>query len=289
MRKMVTVLTMMGFPLAVGSAMAADAVPAGTTATIGIRMTVKDQVKSDWHSSVIEHVFNGQCVMMAGHAAAVGPDGMTAEQQAKVATTQSQIQDYQQQYAPSDDMLAQFEAGAEACGEDEACLTALAMRMSQTPEMQAMVQQMPEAQAAMAAIDGDLGPTRYQTWEPQSCSGTISVNDVYVNSDSGGEGGDGAYTDTITASGTAPLMEGWRGVFMYTDTLGGTTTYQVVAPPPVTVPANSSMTGAQQRQIEFLQGARMPEKIGPLGGVMSPHSTAVKTDGGTVMLEIAPN
>jgi hypothetical protein len=289
MRNLVTALTVMGFPLVAWPAMAADAVPAGTTATIGIRMTVKEQAKSDWHSSVIEHVFSAQCVMMAGHAAAVGPDGMTAEQQAKVATTQNQIQDYQQQYAPSDDMLAQFEAGAEACGEDEACLTALAMKMSQTPEMQAMAQQVPEAQAAMAAIDGDLGPARYQTWESQSCSGAISVNDVYVDSDPGGEGGDGAYTDTITASGTAPLMEGWRGVFMHTDTLGGTTTYQIMTPPPVSVPASSSMNGAQQRQVEFLQGARLPEKIGPLGGVMSPQSAAVKTDGGTVMLEIGPN
>jgi len=106
MRSFMTALTVLSFPLAVTPSLAAEPVPAGTTKTIGIRMTVKDQTKGDWHSSVIEHVFNGQCVMMAGHASAVGPDGMTAEQEAKLAATQDQVQEYQQQYAPSDDMLA---------------------------------------------------------------------------------------------------------------------------------------------------------------------------------------
>jgi len=164
------------------------------------------------------------------------------------------------------------------------------MKMSQTPEMQAMVQQLPEAQAAMAAIDGDLGPVRHQTWEPQSCSGEIAVNDIYVHSDPGGEGGDGAYTDTVNANGVASLMQDWRGIIMYTDTMSNQTTYQIMTPPPVKVPANSSMSGAQEIQVEFLQGgARMPERIGPLEGVMSPQRTEVRTEGGAVALEITPN
>lgn len=285
-RELLTAIAILGLPIT--SALAADAVPAGTTATIDIRLTLRNQTKSDWHSAVIEHVFNGQCVMIAGHASAVGPEGMTAEQQAKAATAQNQVQDFEQKFAPSDDMMAQLEAGAEACGEDEACLTALAMRMSQTPEMQAMAQQVPEARAAMAAIDTDLGPARYQTWEPQSCTGTVAVNDTYVDSDPGGEGGYGAYTETTTVNGSAPLMDNWRGVVFYTDTVANQTTYQIVAPPPVSVAANSSLGGAKQVQLEFIPGARMPERVGPYNGVWTAHRGDVKTEGGTVSVEIAP-
>src|SRR5690606_7403814 len=121
MRNLVTVLTAFSLPLAVVPAVAAEPVPPGSTATIGIRLTARDQVKSDWRSAVTEHVFNGQCLMQAAPASSVGPDGMTPEQEAKAAAMQSQAAAVQQEFAPSDDMMAQIAAGAEACGDDEAC------------------------------------------------------------------------------------------------------------------------------------------------------------------------
>jgi hypothetical protein len=75
------------------------------------------------------------------------------------------------------------------------------MKLSQTQEMQAMAQAGAGSAAGMQGVNPDLGPARYQMWQPQSCSGTVTVSDTYVDSDPGGEGGDGAYTDTTTGQG----------------------------------------------------------------------------------------
>jgi hypothetical protein len=87
------------------------------------------------------------------------------------------------------------------CGEDEACIQAEVMKMSQTAEVQGMVAKKDQATADAAGLNADLGPARYQLWSPQSCSGEMTVNDTYVTSDPGGEGGYGAYTDTTHGAG----------------------------------------------------------------------------------------
>ena len=257
-RNLATALTILGMPLAVTHALAAEPAPAGATATVEIKMTVREKTKAEFHSTAIERVLNAQCIMQAGQASQVGAQGMTPEQQAAMEASTAKAQDVQQQFSPSDEMLANLEAEAAKCGSDEACLTALAMKMSQTQEMQAMAQQVPEAQQAMQGMNPDLGPARYQMWQPQSCTGTVTVNDTYVDSDPGGEGGDGAYTDTTTASGTAPIMADWRGLFMETDLVKGTTEYRMAEPAPVVVPAKSSRTGAGERQVPLLAGTKLP-------------------------------
>ena len=284
-RNLATALTILGMPLAAGHALAAEPAPAGATATVEIKMTVRERTKSDFHSTAIERVFSGHCVMQAGQVLQVGLKGMTPEQQAAMEASTAKAQDVQQQFAPSDEMLANLEAEAEKCGNDEACLTALAMRMSQTPEIQAMAQQVPEAQQAMAGMTPDLGPPRFQMWQPQSCTGTVTVNDTYVDSDPGGEGGDGAYTDTTTAQGTAQIMPEWRGLMIETDVVGGTTQYTQAAPPPVTIATNSSRNGAGERQIPFLSNTKLPDSFGPLKGVGGKHKSQAKGDAGSVGIE----
>lgn len=284
-RNLATALTILGMPLAASHALAAEPAPAGATATVEIKMTVKEKTKSDWHSTAIERVFNGQCVMEAGPASQIGSKGMTAEQQAAMESSTAKAQAVQQQYAPSDEMLANLEAEAAKCGSDEACLTALAMKMSQTPEMQAMAQQVPEAQQAMQGMQPDLGPARYQMWQPQSCSGTVTVNDTYVDSDPGGEGGDGAYTDTTVAKGSAKIMPDWRGLVIETDVVGNTTQYIQAAPPPVTIATVSSRTGAGERSIPFLGETKPPETFGPYKGVGGKHKGGAKDDAGSVSVE----
>lgn len=286
-RNLATALTIIGMPLAASHALAADPAPAGSTATVEIKMTVREKTKSDWHSTAIERVFNGQCVMQAGQASQVGSQGMTPEQQAAMEASTAKAQNVQQQYAPSDEMMANLEAEAEKCGTDEACLTALAMKLSQTPEMQAMAKQVPEAQQAMQGVAPDLGPARYQMWQPQSCSGTVTVNDTYVDSDPGGEGGDGAYTDTTTAKGAGKIMPDWRGLFIETDVVKGTTTYTQAAPPPVAIATNSSRTGAGERQVPFLAGTALPQTFGPYKGVGGKHKGEAKGDAGSVSVEWA--
>ncbi len=223
--------------------------------------------------------------MQAGQASQVGSKGMTPEQQAAMEASTAKVQDVQQQFAPSDEMLANLEAEAEKCGNDEACLTALAMKMSQTPEMQAMAQQVPEAKQAMQDMNPNLGPARYQMWQPQSCTGTVTVNDTYVDSDPGGEGGDGAYTDTTTAKGSAKIMPEWRGLMIETDVVGNTTQYTQAPPPPVTIATTSSRTGAGERQIPFLSNTKLPDSLGPYKGVGGKHKGEAKGDAGSVSVE----
>jgi hypothetical protein len=122
-------------------------------------------------------------------------------------------------------------------------------------------------------------------WQPQSCTGTVTVNDTYVDSDPGGEGGDGAYTDTTTAQGSAPIMPDWRGLFIETDVVNGTTEYTQAAPPPVTIAATSSLTGASQRQIPFLGETQLPKTFGTLKGVGGKHKGQAKGDAGSISVE----
>ena len=284
-RNLATALTILGMPLTASHALAAEPAPAGATATVEIKMTVREQTKFDFHSTAIERVLNAQCIMQAGQAAQVGAQGMTPEQQAAMEASAAKAQDVQQQFAPSDEMLANLEAEAAKCGSDEACLTALAMKMSQTQEMQAMAQQVPEAQQAMQGMNPDLGPPRYQMWQPQSCSGTVTVNDTYVDSDPGGEGGDGAYTDTTTAKGSAKIMPDWRGLVIETDVVGNTTQYTQASPPPVTIATNSSRTGAGERQIPFIANTKLPNSFGPYKGVGGQHKGAAQGDAGAISVE----
>lgn len=284
-RNLATALTILGMPLAASHALAAEPVPAETTATVEIKMTVKERTKSDWHSTAIERVLNAQCIMEAGPASQVSLHGPTQEQEAAMDASAAKAQDVQQQYAPSDEMLVNLEAEAEKCGSDEACLTALAMKMSQTPEIQAMAQQAPEAQQAMQGLKPDLGPVRYQMWQPQSCTGTVTVNDTYVDSDPGGEGGDGAYTDTTIAKGAAKNMPDWRGLIIETDVVKGTTEYTQAAPPPVVIATNSSRTGAGERSIPFLGNTQLPKTFGPYKGVGGKHKGEAKGEAGSVSVE----
>jgi len=284
-RDLATALTILGMPLAASAALAVEPAPAGATATVEFKVTVREKTKSDFHSTAIERVLNAQCVMQAAAASQIGSNGPTPEQQAAMGAAQANAEAFNQEFAPSDEMLANLEAEAAKCGSDEACLTALAMKLSQTPEMQAQAQQAPAAKAAMAGLDPDLGPVRYQLWQPKSCTGTVTVNDTYVDSDPGGEGGDGAYTDTVTAAGTASIMAEWRGLVMETDLVKGATEYRMAAPPPVTIAATSSRTGAGQREIPFLAGTPLPDRFGPYPGLPGRHGGEVKGRAGSIGAE----
>ncbi|WP_374374092.1 hypothetical protein [Dongia sp.] len=279
--KLLTAIAIFGLPIT--SAFAIDPSPEGTAATIAVKLTVRDQSKGDWHSANVHRVMTAQCVMRAAPASQVGSEGMSAEQEAAQAQAQADVEAFAQDYGPSEDMMAQIEAGAAACGDDEACLTAMAMKLSQTAEMQAMAQKAPEAKAAMAGLTPDMGPVRYQMWHPESCSGTVTIDDSYVHSDSGGEGGYGAYTDNVTASGTVPLPPEWV-MAMETDLVAGTTTYSMRPPPPVTIQVQSSHQGPHAQEIPFLASAELPAKIGPVPGIGA-GSTQMKGATGTLSAE----
>ena len=115
-------------------------------------------------------------------------------------------------------MAERLAAEAEKCGEDEACLTALAMQMSQDPEFLAQQPNIKAGAEKAAGLNPNLGPARYQQWAPQACVGEMQANDTYVHSDPSGEGGDGAFTDTTTVKGASKVDTASNGLGLYIDT-----------------------------------------------------------------------
>ena len=285
-RNIATTLAILSLPLGANLALAKGPVPEGATATVNITLAVKEQTKSQWSSTAVDRVLKAQCVMIAGPATQIGWNGPTAEQEAAIAKGQANAEAFQQNYAPSDNMMANMEAMMEKCGEDEACIQAEVMKMSQTPEVQGMVAKQEQAKKDVAGLTPDLGPARYQSWSPQSCSGTLTVNDTYFTSDPGGEGGDGAFQDTTTVAGSTPIDPKDLAVMIETDSIGKTTSYKIGAPIQGTFPGNSSMKGAANYKIPLMGSTALPPVIGPLKGVLGKQSTKIPGQDGAISLQI---
>ena len=278
-----TTLAVLSLPFAASLAEAKGPVPEGTKATINFTVSVKEKSKAEWSSTAIDRVLKAQCIMVAGPAASVGMNGPSADQQAEMARTQANTEQFTQNYA-SEAMMNNAQAIMDKCGDDEACITAEVMKMSQTPEAQAAAKKAEQAKKDMAGLMPDMGPARYQGWQSQSCTGQMTVNDTYVTSDPGGEGGYGAYTDTTTIKGSAPIDPQAISLFLETDTVGNTTTYRLGQAAQGTFQGNSSTKGAVSAKINLLNSTKLPENIGPLKGVLGKQSTTVSGDSGSVKL-----
>lgn len=280
------VLAACSVPLA-GGALAAEPAPAETVKTVKFKVTVQEKTKGEWDSTAIARVLNAQCQMVAAPASAIASTGMTAEQEAAMAKTQAEGEALAQQMQPTQGMAERLAAEAEKCGDDEACITALAMQLAQDPEFQAQVPNIKDGAQKAQNLNPDLGPVRYQLWQPQACTGEMQVNDTYVHSDPGGEGGDGAYTDTTTVKGSAKVdtASNGLGLFIETDTVGNVTQYRLGAPVAVVLPSNSSMTGAGTRQVDLLGTTKLPDTLGPYKGVMGKQKGSVKGENGSVSIE----
>jgi len=283
-RGLVAVLAACSVPLAAGAALAADPAPAGTVKTVKFRVTVQEKSAAQYSSTAIARVLNAECQMVAQAATQIGSGGPTPEQEAAAKASQAQAEAAAQQAEPSTDMATKLAAEAEKCGDDEACLTALAMQMSQDPEFLAQQGNLKAANQAAAAANPDLGPARYQQWSPQSCTGDMKVKDTYVTSDPGGEGGDGAYTDTVTVDGSGAVAP-WPGLFMETDLVKGTTQYRLAQPAPLTLPSKSSLKGDGSKDVSLLGTTALPQVLGPYPGIAGKQKATIKGENGSVALE----
>ncbi|MBK8161133.1 MAG: hypothetical protein IPK59_21045 [Rhodospirillaceae bacterium] len=284
-RNLATALAVLSLPISAGMALA-DPAPEGTAKTLNFSVAVKEQSKGEWASSAIARVLNAQCVLIAGPAVQISWDGPTAAQEAATAQAQANGQAFEQNYAPSEATVANMEAMVEKCGEDEACLMAAVQQMSQTQEIQDMAAKQGQAAADVAGLMPDLGPARYQTWSAQNCSGTLSVDDTYVDSDPGGEGGVGAYTDTTTVKGSAPVDPQAIVFEAETDSLANTTRYRLATTAMGSFPATSSLKGAGQRQVQLMGSTALPQVIGPMPGNFGADKKTVSGDIGTVTLSL---
>lgn len=278
-----TTLAVLSLPLGANFALAKGPVPEGTQATINFTVNVKEKTKAEWSSTAIDRVLKAQCLMVAGPAASVGMNGPSADQQAAIAQSQANTEAFTQNYA-DENMMQNAQAIFDKCGEDEACVTAEVMKMSKTPEVQAAVKKQDQMKKDAAGLMPNLGPARYQSWQSQSCTGEMTVNDAYVTSDPGGEGGYGAYTDNTTVKGTVPVDPKAIVLFAETDTVGKTTTYRLGLAAQGDFQAQSSTKGAVPAKINLLGSTRLPENIGPLKGVLGKQSSTIAGDSGNIKL-----
>jgi hypothetical protein len=264
--------------------MAAEPAKEGATITVSVQITTQEHGKTDIETSTINRVLKGQCLMVAQPPMQIGMAGPTAEQQAAVQQSQANGEAVAKQFTPSEDLTNQMVAAANKCGDDQACMMAEVQKLSGNSEIQTMAKNQGAAKAAIAGLTPDLGPLRYQQWQPQDCTGTITANDTFIVNDPGGEGGADAYNETTKIQGSAPAGPDWHGMIIETDLVAGTTTYQMMPIPPVTVASSSSLKGAGQKQISLIRSTPMPEKIGPLKGVLGKQSITLKGSKGTLGL-----
>ncbi|HVJ44457.1 MAG TPA: hypothetical protein VM639_23350 [Dongiaceae bacterium] len=266
------------------NAWADAAAQAGATMTVTIQITTKEQSKTDIRTTTINRTLKGQCLMEAQAPTQIGWNGVSAEQQAAVSQSQANADAFVKQYGPSEGLSNQIAAAAEKCGDDEACMMAFVQKLSQNSEIQTMAKNKDAAKAAMPGLTPDLGPARFQLWQPKQCTGTVTANDTFIVDDPGGEGGMDAYKETKKVQGSAATSPDWHGMTIETDAVAGTTTYRMMPIPPVTIASSSSLKGAGQEQVNVIPGTPIPDAIGPLKGILGKQSTTVKGPGGTVSL-----
>lgn len=284
MRHLVRAGLAIGVVLLPAAGLAAEPAKPGATMTVNVQITAQAHGKTDTTTTTINRVLKGQCLMEAQAATQIGMKGASAEQQAALDQSQANAEAFAKEYAPSEELTSQIAAAAEKCGDDEACMMAMAQRLAGNSEIQNLAKKKDAAVAAAAGLQPDLGPIRYQQWRPTQCSGTITADDTIDVNDPGGEGGADAYHDVTQIRGSVAAGPDWQGMIIETDLVAGTTTYQMMAVPPVTMPTISSLNGAGQQEISLILETPMPDSVGPLKGVLSEHTTTVTGPGGTLQI-----
>lgn len=266
------------------SAWAIDAAKAGATMTVNVEIVSKEQQKTMTMVTTINRVLKGQCLMEALGPTPISWNGRTPEQEAALEQSRANGEAFAKQYGPSEELTNQIAAEAEKCGDDEACMMAMAQKLAQNGEIQNMAKNKDAVIAAAAKLQQNPEPLRYQQWQPKQCTGTITANDTITVDDPGGEGGADAYKETKKIQGSAPIGANWRGMAIETDLIGGTTSYRMAAVPPVTIASSSTLKGAGQEQVTLTGATKLPDQLGPLKGALGKQSTTVKGETGTLNL-----
>lgn len=128
--------------------------------TDSLDWTVKRQLKAVYH-------------LRAGDLTIAGVSD-PAQQQALVANSGVVASQGQAVLTDNADMMAQLEKEADACGDNQACITALAMKMANQPGMQAMGAAM--AGANQSATDMmAANPPRFQAWTGDEAEAAAST------------------------------------------------------------------------------------------------------------------
>ena len=157
-----------GFAVFLGPAMAlaGQAVPMGTQGVLEVDYVLEGKHASkngtDSIEWTVERVLKAVYRMRAGALTMAGMSD-ASQRDALVASSTSLQAQGEAALTDNADIMAPLQQGVEACGEDEACLTALAMKMANQPGMQSLgVAATGLGQSANTMVAAN--PPRFQVW-----------------------------------------------------------------------------------------------------------------------------
>ena len=169
-----------------GSAHAAQT-PAepGRTAVIDIEITIegKHSSKGDAGQSTEWRVLRNLKLSYPLEAQRLSISGISdPEHQAQQADQANALgQQSEQAMANNAGLMEQMQAAVDACGDDEACINAYVMKLSQDPQLQTMSKDASQLNQSMQAYN-ESNPPRYQQWQikgnsPKPVSGEYKLDE----------------------------------------------------------------------------------------------------------------
>lgn len=248
-------------------AQAATAAREGTKIVVEFTATVKTKGSfvdgnNARTTSAVSRVLKGRCRLEAGNVGAYGLDGPTKQQEKAMNRKDPAMVDLEKEHAK--------------CKGNQACLMALAQKMSEQ-----------DFEPKTAKAEGAV-----QVWYPQSCSGSFSANDAYTADIKDGPGL--SYTSASTVTGSAPIPEGgekgWLGVYIEADLAKNQTQYRFNEAEAVMLDKKTVRTGYKAGTTSSkvpvgLTGRVFPNPWGPVKGPPQSGSLTKNIEGGTLTIE----
>jgi len=246
---------------------AATAAREGTKAVVEFTATVKTtgnfvDGRNATTTSAVNRVLKGRCTLEAGAVGPYGLAGPTKEQEKAMNRKDPAMADLEREHA--------------RCKGNQACLMALAQKMSAQ-----------DFAPKSAQVDGAV-----QVWYPKSCSGSFSANDAYTADIKDGPGLSYQSKSTVTGSATIPEggEKGWLGVYVEHDLAQNQTQYRFDEAPPVPLEKKTVRTGYQagttvNKVPVGLTQRVFPNPWGPVKGPVQSGALTRPVDGGTLTVE----
>lgn len=272
------------------SAEAGKPVPEFSKVTVNVSITLIQKSKSGTSTSSISHKYLGQCVLLASQAFPgdlmtgnpVQVDTSSIEAKSKDVTATLQQPDMQE-------YMKQVQAEILACGNDQACVMKAGQKLMQDPRA-ATLQGVGQDSAGLGKdMQGLQRESNLQVFGVEGCTGTIEADDQHFIDDPGGEGGGGAYQETINVKGKRKVDLGNTRagqVKIHGDFKADQTVLFIEAPPNTTMPATSSLKGKFEDDLVFFpSGVQWDKQYGPVAGFLKPGSKKFEIPGGTMTVE----
>ncbi|MBL8504285.1 MAG: hypothetical protein JNL78_12655 [Rhodocyclaceae bacterium] len=239
----------------------------GTKLTISLTATVRTtgrfvDGRNATTTSAVNRVLKGKCRLEAGAVGAYGLEGPSRQQEKAMKR--------------KDPGMANLEKEHARCKGNQDCLMALAQKMAEQDFQ-------PKAPQAEGAV---------QVWYPQSCSGSLSADDLFTADIKDGPGLSYQSRSTVTGSALIPEggEKGWLAVYIEHDLAGNSTLYRFNEAEPVPLEKHTVRTGYQAGTTRNKVPVGLTQRVDtkPWGPVKGPPQSGAVTrniEGGTLTLE----